>query len=197
MEVVRGAESAHSFSTLNRTLVMNGSTTGGKKLKKIRKKNYHKYDVDGGDDEDDVYEEIITKTKIIKKKGKKKSKAKGGYESFEEYDEYDDTEAINGMREIGVYSLYMSNDLMVKHRTPKAATCITWNGNKIKTFDGLIYNHNLHCTHTLAQDRIDGTFSVVLRACPSIPKSEQQQTCAHSIDITMANTKYTIEKLST
>lgn len=193
MEVIRGDETSNSYSTLNRTTIMSGSS-GKKRVKKIRKKNYHKYDVEEDGGEDDVYEKIIEKTKIIVKKGKKGKKVQGsGSDEEYEYVEYDDNESLNGMREIGVYSLYMSSDLTVKHRTPKGATCMAWNGNKIKTFDGLIYNHNLRCAHTLIQDRIDGTFSVILHACPST----SHQPCAHSIEIIMANAKYSIEKLST
>lgn len=195
MEVIRGAESSHSYSLLNRTLIQNGKIGGKRKVKKIRKKGYHAYNVDNNDDEDaDSYEKIITKTKIVVHKARKSKKPKDGYSSSnEEYEEYEDeeNESENGMHAIGVYSLYISNDLTVKHRLPKPSTCITWNGNKVKTFDGLVYTHNLRCSHTLIKDKIDGTFSIVLRAC----SSATAEAC-YAIEIMMSNTKYIIENLS-
>lgn len=191
MEIIRGPETSHSFTTLNRTSVLSGSTGGSRKIKKIRKKG-HRYNFEDGDSDDESYEKIITKTKIIVKKGRKKVKGVGGYDRDDEYVEYEDEDnkAMESMQAIGVYSLYLSNDLTIKHRVPKPATCTTWNGNKVKTFDGLIYNHNLRCTHTLVKDKIDGSFSVVLHGC------SQTELCSHTLEIWMSNDKYIIENLN-
>lgn len=91
------------------------------------------------------------------------------------------------MHAFGVYSIYTSNDLSVKHRVPKPATCVTWNGNKVKTFDGLIYNHNLKCSYTLVKDRVDGSFSIIAKGC------NRNEKCSHAIEIWMANAKYIIK----
>lgn len=199
MEVIHGKEQSQSFSTVNRTTALGGNASGRRRVKKIRKKKTHA--IEGDDEEEDgdeSYEKIITKTKIIVKKGRKVKKPKHAQETDEyEYEEYEDEEggdnqAYDGMSAIGVQSLYISSGLTIKHRVPKPATCTTWNGNKVKTFDGLIYNHNLYCSHTLLQDRIDGTFGVVLRAC----LSSYQQPCSHAIDIMISNTKYKIENIS-
>lgn len=188
MEIVRGAEQSHSFSTLNQTSILSGQTSGGRKIKKIRKKG-HKYDLDDQDNDDESYEKIITKT-IIVKKGRKRVKGHRADSEEEEYEyEDEDSETIDGMQTIGVYSLYVTNDLSVKHRVPKAATCITWNGNKIKTFDGLIYSHNLRCSHTLVKDSVDGSFSVNLHGCSN-------GDCSHIIEIWMSNTKYHLENVN-
>lgn len=200
MEIIRGNELSHSYSTLNRTSILSGSASSGKrKVKKIRKKGRKSIELEGEDEDSGSYEKIITKTKtIIVKKGRKSKKGKGGYEGdeYEEYEEYEDedgeSEASNGMQAIGVYSLYISSGLTVKHRIPKPATCTTWNGNKVKTFDGLIYTHNLRCSHTLIQDKIDGTFGVVLRAC----SSTHNEPCPHALEIMMSNTKYILESIS-
>lgn len=203
MEIIHGKEQSHSFSTVNRTTIMGGSSSSGRRrVKKIRKKKKH-HTIEGEEEEeedgDESYEKIITKTKIVVHKGKKtKTPKKKAHESEEyEYEEYEDEEedendAYDGMSAIGVQSLYISSGLMVKHRVPKPATCTTWNGNKVKTFDGLIYNHNLYCSHTLVQDRIDGSFSVVLRACSSSFKDP----CSHAIDIMISNVKYKLENIS-
>lgn len=196
MEVIHGKEQSQSFSTVNRTTTLSG-TGGRRRVKKIRKKL--KKPVEGGDDEEDEdesYEKIITKTKIVVKKGRKVKKPKQPQDEYE-YEEYEDEEGdenqgYDGMSAIGVQSLYISSGLTVKHRVPKPATCTTWNGNKVKTFDGLIYNHNLYCSHTLLQDRIDGTFGVVLRAC----SSSHKEPCSHALDIMISNTKYKLENLS-
>lgn len=39
----------------------------------------------------------------------------------------------------GVYEMYLSQHLDVIYRIPKPAVCMAWNGNKVKTFDGVIY----------------------------------------------------------
>lgn len=205
MEVIHGREQSHSFSTVNRTTIMGGSSSSGsrRRVKKVRRKK--KLNTIEGDEEEEEdsggesYEKIITKTKIVVHKGKKVKKPKKTHASaeyeYEEYeDEYDDgeNEAYDGMSAIGVQSLYISSGLMVKHRVPKPATCTTWNGNKVKTFDGLIYTHNLHCSHTLLQDRIDGSFSVVLRAC----SGSHKEPCSHAIDIMISNVMYKLENTS-
>lgn len=202
MEIIHGKEQSRSFSTVNRTTIMGGSSSGTRRrVKKIRKKKIHTIEGDEEEEEDggESYEKIITKTKIVVKKGKKKvKKPKKGHSSEEyEYEEYEDEEdgennAYDGMSAIGVQSLYISSGLVVTHRVPKPATCTTWNGNKVKTFDGLIYNHNLYCSHTLLQDRIDGSFSVVLRAC----SSSYKEPCSHAIDIMISNVKYKLENIS-
>lgn len=87
MEIVRGAELSHSFNTIDRTIL--NSSTAGKRIKKIRKKGY-KYSLDDADNDDESYEKIITKTKIVVKKGRKKVKGIAGYDSSEEYEEYED-----------------------------------------------------------------------------------------------------------
>lgn len=196
MQVIHGPESFRSINLVNQTSIHSGNATGRRKVKKIRKKGYNSYSVDGDGDEDDSYEEIITKTKITVKKRRKSKKSKGRYvggDEEEEYEEYEDgeSEAANELHAIGVESMYLSSDLTIKHRVPKAATCITWNGNKIKTFDGLVFNANMRCSHTLVKDRLDGTFSIVLRACAN----NKAEPCPHSIEIMMSNTKYIIENL--
>lgn len=200
MEIIRGKEFSQSYSTVNRTTHVGASASGMKKrVKKIRK-GHKNYGIEGDDDDSSgSYEKIITQTKIVLKKGRKTKRVKGdGGGEFEyEYEEYDDgdgeSEAYDAMSAIGVQSLYISSGLMIKHRVPKPATCTTWNGNKIKTFDGLIFTHNLHCSHTLIQDRIDGTFGIFLRACPS----NHQEPCPHALEIFISNTKYILENLST
>jgi von Willebrand factor len=89
----------------------------------------------------------------------------------------------------GVYSLYTSEDLEVTYKIPRPKTCMTWNGNKIKTFDGVQFTHELICSHTLVQD-IDGTFSIILRACPY----ESIQPCAHALEIFTQSERFTFEK---
>jgi len=91
----------------------------------------------------------------------------------------------------GVYSMYMSQDLEVTYRTPKASVCMTWNGNKLKTFDGVSYNHDLICSHTLVQDRIDGSFNVILRACAH----NSVQPCPHALEVFMQSEQFTFESV--
>lgn len=199
VEVIRGDEQSQSYNLVNRTTTLGGSSGGTKKIKKIRRKGKKKVEAEGDYDEDESYEKIIEKTKIIVKKGRKSKKGKEAYEDeYEEYeDEVADNEAYNGMQAIGVHSLYISSGLTIKHRVPKPATCTTWNGNKVKTFDGLIYTHSFRCSHTLLQDKIDGTIGIVLRACPStVAMIAQQQPCPHALEIMMSNTKYILENIS-
>lgn len=77
------------------------------------------------------------------------------------------------------------------YRTPKPAVCLTWNGNKIKTFDGVTFSHELICSHTLVQDIVDGTFSIILRACPF----ESPQPCPHALEVFMQNEQFTFESV--
>lgn len=83
----------------------------------------------------------------------------------------------------------MIQDLEVTYKTPKPSVCMTWNGNKIKTFDGVTYSHELICSHTMVQDIVDGTFSIILRSCPY----ESIQPCPHALEIFMQNEQFTFE----
>lgn len=197
MEIISGGGMSQSrYRSQNLTTVLSGSAKN--KIKIISKKKNHKFSMDYDDeDEDGSYEKIITKTKILIKKGRKNKKTGSGHygSGEEDYDElYDEenNESSQGIRLAGAYSLYMSGNITVKHRIPKPATCVTWNGNKVKTFDGVVYKRNLYCSHTLVQDNIDGTFGIVLRSCPYGSKAQ----CPHAIDIRLMNAKYTIENLS-
>lgn len=86
----------------------------------------------------------------------------------------------------------MVQEMDVTYKTPKPSVCMTWNGNKIKTFDGVTYSHELFCSHTMVQDIVDGTFSVILRSCPS----ESLQPCPHALEVFMQNEQYTFEMVS-
>lgn len=95
--------------------------------------------------------------------------------------------------------MYITQDLSVDegessvtHLTPKAASCMTWNGNKVTTFDGVTYINDLACSHTLVQDYIDGTFNIILRACPY----DSPQPCAHALEVFIQNEQYTFEKIN-
>jgi hypothetical protein len=83
----------------------------------------------------------------------------------------------------------MVQELDVTYKTPKPSVCMTWNGNKIKTFDGVTYSHELICSHTLVQDIVDATFSVVLRSC----SFDATQPCPHALEIFMQNEQFTFE----
>lgn len=189
MEVIAGGGiSKTSFNVKNSESSL---SSGGSKRRKIVKhrKIGAGYDID--DDEDDIIEKTITKTKITIKKGRKTKRRKGDGGEEEEYYEYEDGDDESSHRALiaGTYSLYMAGDVTIRHRVPKPATCVTWNGNKIKTFDGLLYTRNLYCSHTMVQDSIDGTFSVQLRSC----MNGAPQPCPHAIDILLANAKYSLE----
>lgn len=88
----------------------------------------------------------------------------------------------------GVFSLYIQQP-GIAYRTPKPSTCLTWNGNKIKTFDGVSYSHELACSHTMVQDTFDGSFSIILRACPA----DSVQPCPHALEIFSQSEQYTFE----
>lgn len=83
---------------------------------------------------DEEYEdyEIVTR-RIRTKKIRRKSAL--GLKTYEFDDETDYSQVVL----TGVYSIYDDVDVDVVHNTPKSAMCVTWNGNKIKTFDGLSY----------------------------------------------------------
>uniref|UniRef100_A0A7G3AKI1 Putative hemolectin isoform b n=1 Tax=Lutzomyia longipalpis TaxID=7200 RepID=A0A7G3AKI1_LUTLO len=126
------------------------------------------------------YQEIeITKTR--------KYKDGGGYEI-----EGQQGEEFEVIQLPGVYNLYISNDVGIVFREPKASICMTWNGNKVKTFDGLIYSSPFYCSHTLIHDQVDGAFSVIVRACPL----GAVQPCPHSLVIFLLNMMYTFEKVN-
>lgn len=189
VQVIQGNATSHTFyKPYNRTI----SSSSGKRTTKIRKvKKTKKTGVDDYDD-DGSYEKVITKTEIkIRKKKRKKSKANDS----EEYEEYEvEEEGENASSEMlfgATYSMYMVSDVAVKHQTPKSAACMTWCGNKVKTFDGLTYSHNLHCAHTLVQDIRDGSFSVVLKACAEDVAAEQ---CTFALQLFVGNVGYTLEK---
>ncbi|KAL7040824.1 hypothetical protein ACKWTF_000531 [Chironomus riparius] len=133
------------------------------------------YEESDGEDEEEIEETIIKKTKVIKKK-KKKAKV-----SWEEDEEMFETP--------GVYQLYMSGDVEMQIRTPKPSICMLWNGNKIKTFDGVTYSHELFCSHVLVQDFKDGSFNVILRSCPY----DSVQPCPHALEIFLQNEQFTFE----
>lgn len=139
------------------------------------------------EDEDESYEKIITQTKIKIKKGKK-SKGKGKGKAYYEEEEESEDEYEN-MEIPGIYSLYLSNDVNFKIRTPKPAICMTWNGNKVKTFDGLMYDSNLYCSHILVQDYVDGSFSVILRSCPF----NAEISCSNALEIFLQDLRYTFD----
>jgi hypothetical protein len=85
--------------------------------------------------------------------------------------------------------MYTEENLQVTYKTPRPKTCMTWNGNKIKTFDGVSFSQELFCSHTLVQD-IDGIFSIILRACPY----ESTQPCPHALEIFTQSERFTFEK---
>jgi integrin beta 3 len=141
----------------------------------------------GSEERDDEDEEEIVETTIIKKKtikkGSKGKKKKGKKESLEIEEEDVDYVEIDG-----IYG--MGSDFVISSAKPKPMMCTTWNGNKIKTFDGLMYNAPLFCSHTLLQDRISGIYSVILKSCPS----DAPETCSPSIIVLINGEKYSITK---
>lgn len=190
-----GGTSQTFYKSFNQTF---SSGSSGQRIKKIKKKIKQKeYEIDDSNDEDG-YEKVITKTeiKIVKKK---KTGGKGRYQVAEgdeyEYEEIEEESGGGGAAAYqifsGAYSLYLSGDVNIKHRTPKSATCMSWNGNKFKTFDGLLYNQPIYCAHTLVQDMIDGTFSVVLKAC-SIDAA-LGANCPFGLDVYLQNIKYSFD----
>ena len=87
----------------------------------------------------------------------------------------------------GVFMMYYSQNVDLT-RKPKKGLCMTWNGNKVKTFDGMIYSSSLHCSHTLLHDKVDGLFSVILRNCPY-----GETKCNVAVIVYLSNIKYTFE----
>lgn len=189
MQIIPLGSSANSiFNQLN------SSYSGTKSQRKGGKMYYGSgsYGIGQEEDEDDESDETwqektITKIKIKTKTKKKNHHQKTGYY---ETDDDDTNQDYSQMQLGGVYSMYLTKDVDVAFKTPKSSVCMTWNGNKIKTFDGLIYASPLYCAHTLIQDMIDGTFSVVLRSCPF----DAVQPCPHSLVIFLQNLKYTFEE---
>lgn len=179
MEIIDLGGTSKTFYSAQDQSMMSGRSSRKKKVKKIIQ---HEAE---DEDEDESYEKIITQTKIKIKKGKKgKGKGKAYYEEEEESeDEYEDMEIP------GIYSLYLSNDVNFKIRTPKPAICMTWNGNKVKTFDGLMYDSNLYCSHILVQDFVDGSFSVILRSCPF----DAETLCSNALEVFLQDLRYTFD----
>lgn len=188
MEIIPlGGTSKTFYQSMNNSSVMKSGSV--KKTKKKKKVYYQTGGQDEEGEEDESWEKIITKTKIKIKKGKKKSKPKkmGYYETEEEEEEYEDMEDVQMP---GVYSMYMTNDLDVTYRTPKPAICMTWNGNKVKTFDGLTYTSSMYCSHTLVQDYLDGSFSIILRTCPY---GSNDSECSYALEIFLQSLRYTFD----
>lgn len=193
MEVIAGGGISKSSYNGNVGSKVSSSKSTKRRIIVKHRKIGAGYDID--DDEDDIIEKTITKTKITIKKGHKNKRRKGGDGEEEEYNEYVDGESGESLDQTqiaGTYSLYLTGNVTIRHRVPKPATCVTWNGNKVKTFDGLLYTRNLYCSHTLVQDSIDGAFSVQLRSCGN----GSPQPCSHAIDILLANSKYSLENSS-
>lgn len=88
----------------------------------------------------------------------------------------------------GIYNMYILSDVDMTYKQPKSGVCLTWNGNKVKTFDGLIYSTSLYCSHTLLHDKVDGVFSVILRNCPY-----GSSNCSSSLVVFLSSIKYTFE----
>lgn len=186
MEIIDLGGSSNTFYSAQDQSMMSGRSSRKKKVKKIIQ---HEAEEGEEDEEDESYEKIITQTKIKIKKGKKgKGKGKGkGYYEEEVEEEYEDE--FENMEIPGIYSLYLSNDVNFKIRTPKPAICMTWNGNKVKTFDGLMYDSNLYCSHILVQDYVDGSFSVILRSCPF----DAGTMCSNALEVFLQDLRYTFD----
>lgn len=183
MYVVPTGGSSHTVTKLTEKTRSSGSSTKKKNKKLI-------YQSDGEDDEEEGgFKKIITKTKVtIIKKGHKKNKGR-----YVEVDEEDDEEYQGSENEFGVFAMYESNAMDIRYRIPKPAVCLSWNGNKVKTFDGLTYTSNLYCAHTLIQDAIDGTFSVVLRSCPYNSEQNNNVCKSPALVLFLQSVRYTFE----
>lgn len=176
--------SSHTFTKLSGKTIQSGSSSTKKTKKRIYQSD------DGDEEEDEGFKKIITKTKVtIIKKGRKKSN-KGHYIEVDESGEEEYQEAES---EAGVFAMYENNAMDIRYRVPKPAVCMTWNGNKVKTFDGLTYTSNLYCAHTLIQDAVDGTFSVVLRSCPYSSGQTDGFCKAPGLVIFLQSVRYTFE----
>lgn len=182
MEIIDlGGTSKTFYSAQDQSMMSGSHSSRKKKVKKVIEQEAEE------EDEDESYEKIITQTKIKIKKGKK-SKGKGkGKAYYEEEEESEDD--YENMEIPGIYSLYLSSDVNFKIRTPKPAICMTWNGNKVKTFDGLMYDSNLYCSHILVQDYVDGSFSVILRSCPF----DADILCSNGLEIFLQDLRYTFD----
>lgn len=88
----------------------------------------------------------------------------------------------------GVYPIYPAT-IVDPCETPKRGLCMTYNGNKVKTFDGLVYSSSLHCSNTLYHDKLGGLFSVILKNCP-----KDLPSCKKSIIVQLSNIKYTFKR---
>lgn len=80
-------------------------------------------------------------------------------------------------------------DFFSMQHASKHSVCMSWNGRKIKTFDGITYNSTLYCSHTLAQDSKDGSFDVILKTCPI----GAHQPCPYVLTVLLENSIYTFE----
>lgn len=58
---------------------------------------------------------------------------------FQGHYDFDENTDFSEVDLPGLYAIYADQTVDVVHRTPKPAICTAWNGNKIKTFDGLTY----------------------------------------------------------
>lgn len=186
MQIIPLGSSANSvYNQYNSSYMGSGSQhKGGKKY--YGSGSYGIGQEEDEDDDDETWQEkTITKIKI-----KTKTKKKNHKTSYYETDDDETNQDYSQMQLGGVYSMYLTKGVDVAFKTPKSSVCMTWNGNKIKTFDGLIYTTPLYCSHTLIQDKVDGTFSVVLRSCPF----DAIQPCPHSLVIFLQNLKYTFEE---
>lgn len=116
MEIINLGDSSRTFYKAQDQSMMSGHSSKKKKIKQYIERE------DEEEDEDESYEKIITKTKIKIKKGKK-SKGRGKGKAYYEEDEESEDDYEN-MEIPGIYSLYLSNDVNFKIRTPKPAICM-------------------------------------------------------------------------
>lgn len=179
--------SSQTFSKNSERTFKNSSSSTKKIKKLVYKEDDEDYEEGGG------FKKIITKTKVttIIKNGRKKHK--GRYVEVDE--ENGDENYEGGESESGVFVMYESNAMDIRYRIPKPAVCMTWNGNKVKTFDGLTYTSNLYCAHTLVQDAVDGSFSVVLRSCPYYSEQNYGLCKSPALVLFLQNARYTFEVL--
>lgn len=148
-------------------------------------------------DDEQIWREIVEKIRIMISEGESRKRI-GGHSVLDS--EIDDN--YENLILPGVYSLYLQSNVDVVMRTPKPAICMTW-GNKFKTFDGLMYNADLYCSHTLVQDIAEGSFSIILRTCPYTDDSygggglttidTNVKKCTDALVVISQNTQYTFE----
>lgn len=181
MDVVPLEGSSHTFTKISEK---SGGSSTKKTKKRVWKEDEDEYDEEGG------FKKIITKTKVtIIKKGRKKTN-KGHYV---EMDENGDEVYEGAESQAGVFVMYESKAMDIRYRIPKPAVCMTWNGNKVKTFDGLTYTSNLYCAHTLVQDAVDGSFSVVLRSCPYYADQNEGSCKNPALVLILQSARYSFE----